>query len=224
MQPELTPELAEVTGTLLGDDCLSRFWTNYDSRWRHQIVFTGSNDEFAYYLDFIQPVIKKYFGVRGRLFIRKYRGGESTRYYVSSRKVFDFFSGVGVPIGKKSHIAFIPPTFFENPELLCACLRGIWDTDGSVYLRYTKRYSNHRRWYPTYLTLEFKSASEKMVLGMKKAFDLFSIKSNKILQNKLHQFVFRVNDQSEIQKFLDLIGFRNPHHLNRLARFRSQRI
>jgi intein/homing endonuclease len=224
MQMELTAELAEVAGALIGDGCLSKFWTNYDNRLRHQTVFTGSSDEFPYYADFIQPVIRKYFGVRGRLFIRTYRGRESTRYYIMSRNVFEFFNELGIPSGKKSHFTYIPSALFESPELLRACLRGLWDTDGSIYRRYTKKYSNHRCWYPNYLTLEFKTASERMALDMKKAFDFFSIKSNGILENKLGQFVLRINTQSEIQKFLGLIGFRNPHHLNRLARFRSQSI
>ncbi len=221
---EITKDLAEVAGTLIGDGSLSRFVATSENRLRHQIAFTGSADELSYYANFVQPVIIKYFGVRGRLFIRKYKSGESTRYYIFSRKVFEFFNHLGIPYGKKSHIVFIPDRIFEDKELLRSCLRGLWDTDGTVYRRYTKQYKNHAVWYSKYLTLEFKTASEQMVKDMKRAFDLFGIKSNKILKNKLNIFVFRVNTQSEIQKFLDVIGFRNSHHLNRLARFRAESI
>ncbi len=224
MQLELSPELAEVTGALIGGGCLSIFLANYDSRWRFQTVFTGSADELSYYADFVQPVIQKAFGIRGRLFIRKYKNLESTRYYITSPKLLDFFAELGIPIGVKSHTVFIPPIFFDDEELLRACLRGIWDTDGCIYQRYTKRYKNHARWYPNYLVLQFKTASQKLVEDMKKALDVFSIKSNKTLKTKNNIFVLNINNQSEIQKFLDLIGFRNPHHLNRLARFRSQSI
>jgi DNA-binding transcriptional regulator WhiA len=224
MQPRLTNQLAEVTGTLIGDGCLSRFWASYDSRWRHQIVFTGSADEFPYYAGFVQPIIQETFGVRGRLFIRTYKGLQSTRYYITSPKLFDFFVDLGIPVGVKSHAVFIPQAFFGDKELLRSCLRGMWDADGCVYQRYTKPYKNHARWYPNYLVLQYKSASEKLIFDMKKALDLFSIRSNKILKTKNNIFVLYINTQSEIQKFLDSIGFRNPHHLNRLARFRSQSI
>ena len=85
---ELNEELAELTGTLIGDGCLSKYFANFDRRWRYEIAFTGNNDEYDYYCDFVRPAFEKYFGSKGRLFIRK---DNSTRFHVLSKRAFDFF-------------------------------------------------------------------------------------------------------------------------------------
>jgi len=217
---DLTAELAEISGTLIGDGCLCRFWANYDHRLRHLVVFTGSSDEITYYVNFVQPVIKNYFGARGRPFIRTYKGKKSTRYYITSQLVFDFFKELGIPVGKKSSTVFIPEPIFHDKELLRSCLRGMWDTDGSIYRVYSKIYKGQSRCYDKQLAMQYKTVSETLAFQMKAALEQFSIKTNKIGRNGT-SFVIRITAQSEIQKFLDTIGFRNQHHLKRLASFRS---
>ncbi|MDO8647190.1 MAG: hypothetical protein Q7R70_02120, partial [Candidatus Diapherotrites archaeon] len=62
-------EVAEFVGALLGDGCLSKYWSNSENCWRFEIAFTGSNSDFDYYNKFIQPTVLKNFGLRGRLFV-----------------------------------------------------------------------------------------------------------------------------------------------------------
>lgn len=212
---DLSSELAEVTGTLIGDGCLSKYFVKAENRWRYEIAFTGNGDEFEYYLNFVQPMFQKYFGIKGRLFHRK---DCSTRFHILSIQAFDFFSNLGIPIGEKSKTVFIPISILENKSLLISCLRGILDTDGSVYKRYSKKYKNHSRHYASLLTIQFKTVSRQLIEDVHNSLILLSIFPSRIT-HKENAYVIYITNQKEISKFIEIIGFRNTHHLNRLAKF-----
>ncbi len=211
---DLTEELAEVTGTLIGDGCLSKYFANFDKRWRYEIAFTGSNDEYNYYRDFVQPVFEKYFGAKGRLFIRK---DNSTRFHVLGKGAFDFFAELGIPIGEKSHSVFIPEKIMANPKLLVPCLRGIWDTDGSIYRRYPNQCKNHPRHYVNLKTMSLGMTSKVVVENVKECLAKLSINSSNIIQDNRGTYRLFISSQAEISKYIEKVGFRNLHHLKRLS-------
>src|SRR3989344_1510567 len=175
---EITRDLAEVTGALIGDGCLSKFWSRYDNCFRYEVVFTGSGDELPYYETFVQPVIYKAFGSSSKPFLRPDDG--SSRFHIRKRNVFDFFCWLKIPVGKKSRTAQIPKVIFNNGLFLKACLRGLWDTDGSIYRVYSKQYKNHSRCYDKQLAMQYKTSSERLAKQVKEALELFSIQTNKI--------------------------------------------
>lgn len=82
---ELNPEVAEFVGALIGDGCLSKYWSSSEGHWRFEVAFTGSNSDFGYYKNFIQPYVVRNFALHGRLFSRK---DNSTRYHIRSRNFF----------------------------------------------------------------------------------------------------------------------------------------
>ncbi len=210
---ELNEELSEVAGALIGDGCLSKYYANFDKRFRYEIAFTGNNDEYAYYESFIRPVFQKYFGTKGRLFHSK---DNATRFHVIKRNAFDFFAGLGIPVGEKSYSVFIPEKIMADKNLVLPCIRGIWDTDGSIYQRYSKQYKNHPKHYAILKSMQLQVNSKRLLEDVKEGLASFSINSNKITQNR-KAFKLYITDQSEISKFLEVVGFRNPHHLNRLS-------
>ena len=210
---QLTPDLAEIAGTLIGDGCLSKYFVKKENRFRYVTAFTGSNDEFEYYYNFVQPVIMYNFGVKGRLYLRS---DNSTRYHVVSKKVFDFFSNLGIPVGKKSFTVFIPKAILSDFKLLAPCLKGIWDTDGSIYQRYSRAYANHPKHYSKLLSMQYKSVSKQLVHDICNGLTFFGINTSNVVHSKSFSRLY-ITHQKEIHKFLDLIGFRNQHHLNRLA-------
>ncbi len=212
---DLTPELAEVYGALLGDGGLSKYFANYDKRFRYELAFTGANDEYEYYSSFLQPVFHKYFGTKRKPFIRK---DNSARYHIKNKRIFEYFFNLGFPVGEKQNNVFIPKIISKDKELLRSCLRGVWDTDGSIYLRYSKRYSGHARHYSNLLVLQMKLFSLNLIQDIKEGLTRFSISSNNITKAE-NQYVFRITSQNEILKFLNEIGFRTKHHLTRIVRF-----
>jgi hypothetical protein len=94
---QINAELAEVTGALIGDGCLSQYWSKSEAKWRYEVAFTGGKNEFQYYASFVQPIIKQNFGVKGYLYKRK---DGYTRYHIKSRLVFDYFKNLGCLLGK----------------------------------------------------------------------------------------------------------------------------
>lgn len=212
--------LAEVTGAILGDGCLSGYWSSNEGRKRYEVVFTGCKDDYDYYEQFIQPCFVNSFGIKGRLFIRK---DGSTRHHVKSRRVFEYFYSLGLPSGKKGRMISIPEKILLNKKFAVSCLRGLWNTDGSVYRRYSKKYCWHRKHYSTLLVLQMRLISKPLLVGVQYCLGRLSIKSNRIVDEGA-SFVLRITNQKEIEKFIDLVGFSNNHHLSRLKLFRTKTI
>jgi len=208
---QLDEQIAEVVGALIGDGCLSEYQTRAGRR-RQEIAFTGNITDFDYYENFIRPSIRSRFGVAGRLFTRD---NNSTRYHIMNREAFGFFAGLGIPIGKKGRKLEIPTKILADRQLSIACIRGIWNTDGSIYRRYTKIYPGQKRIYDKYLVMQLKMISERVVRQTKEILNSNGIQTSGITKNS-GQFVLRIGKQSEINRYFELVGFSNPHHKNRL--------
>ncbi|MBN2067409.1 MAG: hypothetical protein JW744_03000 [Candidatus Diapherotrites archaeon] len=212
----LTSELAEFTGALLGDGCLSKYFVKSENRERYELAFTGSVDDFSYYNETLQPIICNAFGVKGRLFFR----GNSTRFHIKSKKVFNFFAGLGFMVGKKGQTLSIPEVFLERDELALAVVRGLWNTDGSIYRRYNKMYPGHARLYNKALVMQLKMNSNKLLLQVKEILAVAGIKTSSITKEK-KAFSLHIGSQDAIKKYLKLIGFSNKHHLKRISKFNA---
>lgn len=55
----VNPHLAEFYGAMLGDGCVSEFYSKYESRRRFVVMLTGHTHDADYYENFIRPIIKK---------------------------------------------------------------------------------------------------------------------------------------------------------------------
>ena len=212
---QLNKEIAEVVGALLGDGCISRYWSRSESIWRYEIAVTGSHSDFNYYKNFIQPMFQKHFNLRGRLFIRK---DNSTRYHIRSKRVFDFFESLGIPVGKKGALLAIPSQIVSNKALAIACIRGIWNTDGSIYRRYTKIYPSQKRFYGNYLVMELKMIAGPLVLQVKEILDSIGVETARI-SKRSNYFVLKIGKQKAIASYFKKVNFSNKHHFDRLNRF-----
>ena len=215
---QLNKDLAELTGAILGDGCLSKYWSRSEKRYRYEIAFTSNLDEKQYYQDFIIPAFSNNFGMKGRLLQRK--GEHATRYHMKSRKVFSYFQSLGLPIGKKPDNLKIPEIMLANKEFALACVKGIWDTDGCIYQRYKRQYSYHPKHYSHHLVLQLKMKAKPLLSQVKMILAAEGINSNAIRREK-SAAVLRITDQKSIHLFLSKVGFRNGHHLRRLERFRQ---
>ncbi|MFH1545138.1 MAG: hypothetical protein ABIE23_03570 [archaeon] len=213
---KINKELAEVTGVILGDGCLSEYYVKSEQRRRQEIAFTGSNEDFLYYKEFVRPVFIKFFGTKGRLFIRK--DDNSTRFHVINKPVFEFFHSMGLPSGKKPSYLKIPNKIMKKQCLSLACVRGIWNTDGSIYRRFTKRYPSQKKFYGNYLVMQLKMNTKPLLTQVKKILNVADIGTTSITkENKA--FVLRITKQTSISRYLTTIGFSNKHHSNRIKSF-----
>ena len=191
----------------MGDGCLSTYWDNSNKRQRYEIAFTGHLDDFDYYEKVIQPIFKKNFSASGRL----YKRGNTTRYHIRSKRIFEFFKELGVPVGiKKNSKMQIPQAIKENNKLTKAFIRGLWDTDGSIYRRYSKKYKGHGKIYD-YVNLQLKMMAPVLIKQVNKFLREEKIKTNKITKSE-GESVLRITDQKSVKKFAEKIGFSNPRY------------
>jgi len=129
---EMSIELAEEIGIHLGDGQLKfcrpkRGGTEY--RW----IYTGHNREDRdYLLSHVSTLVSRLYNLRGSTYERPEKSELNLMY--GSMAVFYFKSKIlGLPVGPK-YRARIPDVLLDSNDksFYSACLRGLFDTDGSL--------------------------------------------------------------------------------------------
>ena len=206
----MNTNIAEFVGAMIGDGCLSLVTSRSEKRIRKTALLTGHlKHDHAYYERVIRPIIQQEFQTKGYIGKRLKR---NCVYLVMGNNVFDFLKSLGFPIGRKLELQ-IPIVIMQNPELAKACVRGIFDTDGSIYRRYSKQYKSHTRLYD-YLVIQFKMDSEKTIMQIKEILTACGIETNKIIPER-ESYVLRITKQDHVKKFMEIIRPSNTYHVER---------
>lgn len=162
------------------------------------IVITGNwKTDLDYYRNFIHPTIKNNFCYRGILYHRK--DDETARYFITHRKIINWFIKIGLPVGLKTEKVKIPGEIMMHTGLAMSCLRGIFNTDGCVYRRYSKQYKNHSKFYSNYANIEIKIKSRPLIIQIKKILNRCKIKTTAITKAKTDSSVIRVTSQPDVK-------------------------
>ena len=124
---KITQELAELIGSLAGDGHLSHH--NYE------IVISGHKKlDKEYLTTHIKNIFIKLFNVNVKIKIQNYSNG--MRIVVNSKKLMEYLTNeFKLPIGPKKGKLHIPSKIKNNSNLLKKYIRGLFDTDGSIYLK-----------------------------------------------------------------------------------------
>ena len=183
----LTPELAEFVGIMLGDGCAQQTTS--------QITISGGTIDGSYITDYIPLLIEK-------LFLRK------VGYRKTSREGFDcIFSSKKVCEMLKKEMDFISPKtnckiptiFFRDNHLLKSCIRGLFDTDGGIHRHHKKS-----------AQLKFTNKSHALVWSLYKALKRLnywpSITVDHKEKNTLAIYLFN----KDVKKYFKEIGSNNP--------------
>ncbi|MBT3866230.1 hypothetical protein HOF78_04000 [Candidatus Woesearchaeota archaeon] len=201
-------DLAEFVGFFIGDGCLSK------SRSTGVLLLTGAakrqSEEYFLHLN---KILMENFNGCGNVYHR--RDSDVFLLRVYNKKILGFFLKLGYSYGPKSNTVFIPEEIIRERRLSTACLRGIFNSDGSIYRRYSKAYGKHKRHYKDYFNVQFKSNSKTLVEQIKSILEREEIFTNKIIvDNKA--FVLRITSQKMVGKFLDTININHPYHIERI--------
>lgn len=207
----MNEKLAELYGAMIGDGCLSKYYSNYRKRNEVCFMITGHTHDEPYHRNVLQPILIKNFGIRGYIWLRKKYN--AVLFSTSNKEVFNFFKKLGFPIGLKGDKLKIPKSFLLNNKLSIAWVRGIFDTDGTVYNRYSKKYKNNYQKY-TYKNIQFHMKSKKVIYQIKKILEKNSIKTGKIFDKKGY-FGLRIYEQSAVKRFFNIIKPSNNYHKER---------
>ena len=203
-------KLAELYGALMGDGCLSLYYSNFDKRKRFCTLFTGHTHDEPYYRNKLQPILLNVFKTKGYIQFRK--KSNAVLFLSLKKDVFNYFKNSNFPIGKKKYLK-IPKNILINNNFSLSCIRGIFDTDGSIYRRYSKPYKNHSKTYK-YQVIQFKMNSEKTIKQVKTILTKNNINTNKIIKDK-NSFVLRITEQQSIKDFFNIIKPNNDYHTER---------
>ena len=118
--PRFSARLAEFIGIMLGDGHISP----------SQVVVTLGTKE-KQYGDFVAKLFFSLFGLQFKKISNAKKG--YLTLYVGSMDILDFLKQMGLVENKVKYQIDIPSWIFKKHEYMKSFLRGLFDTDGSIY-------------------------------------------------------------------------------------------
>jgi intein/homing endonuclease len=206
---KLTEELCEVIGAYMGDGC------TYNSKNCHYLVqYSGdSRLDREYYNSVIGPYINNLFG--SKACFKKVKGKNAIRINFYSKKFYYFLKKFfNLKSNKKADIIFIPKIIFDNEKNLHALIRGLFDTDGGIYL--DKRHI-YKKPYPRIIFCTVsKKLHNQLIEYLSKHFKIYSHQRKYKNSNHKDSYSIEIYGQKQLNKWINLIGFSNPRHLSKV--------
>lgn len=122
--PKISLYLAEFIGIMLGDGGIN-------NSWQANITLNSEKDkEYSFY---IAELCKKLFEVIPA--IRKRKNRNALVLSISSTSIVDYLVSLGLPRGNKLKSGLrIPEWILKKPSYCKACIRGLIDTDGCMFV------------------------------------------------------------------------------------------
>ena len=192
--PEQSPQLAEFFGIILGD---GNVYVN-EKYGAYQIRVACHPVQEKKYAAFISGLFESLFGLKTSL-TKRGRG----IYVCADSRDLAFFLLESLP-GLQAGF-FFPAWIFDDNECLKSFVRGLVDTDGSIY-----RLSNKN---PETMRIGFKNADRSLSSAYRKALLKLGFHPSKLTYRNI--FLTREGD---VVTYLKEIGFHNTKHKERLLK------
>ena len=128
---KITLELAELIGIHLGDGCIS-----VTKRYSEYALSGDLNEEREYYDNIIVPLFNKIIAIpilNKSIQAKAYPSIGTYGFFIFNKKLVKFFLDLGIKSGSKKNISI--PKKFLNKNLINHLLRGLFNTDGSLYFQ-----------------------------------------------------------------------------------------
>jgi len=202
----ITPKLVEESGWHIGDGSMNYYNNKGYVKGIYQLRGHIEDDRDPY-LKVIKPIFKFLYGIDISL-----RLMPSTRVFgfqIWCNKLVEFKKKLGFPLGKKFDI-LIPKVFLANDELKKAVIRGIFDTDGCVYLQ--KKYG---KLYPRLEIATISSQLAEQLLIILNKLGLRATKYSYILRGWREIYKISVRGNGMLDKFMKIIKPANPKHVRK---------
>jgi len=193
--------LAEIIGIIIGDGSLYVL----PKKGIYRLHVCGNAlDEKEYILDYVKPLFENIFKIKFSTRETK----NSIMIYKNSKSIMHTLKYYGLKYGnKKLNKTKIPNWIIQNKEYLKYCIKGIVDTDGSVYLK------NKTNLYPNI------SISSR-ISTIRKSITLAFVKLNFETSNwNENSSDICIRKRIFVEKYYKEIGFGNPKHLRRFQKF-----
>jgi len=204
MGMQLNVRLCEFIGALIGDGFHNMYQAGH-----YVIQFTGDlRLDYAYYNQTIMPSARILFDNINPYIIRK---GNTLRINFMSKRLFCMLKNrFRIPQGKKAYSVRIPEEILNSNDrlLIYATIRGIFDTDGCIY--FDERLCYKKPYPRITLQISNKGLFHQLKEILKKDFTLYASARTK------RKFYIEIYGHQQLDKWLSLIGFSNPRHLDKI--------
>lgn len=144
-------------------------------------------------------------------------------FYIFNKEIVKLFNELGIKSGSKLNVR-IPQSIMDDKNLSKRFLRGLFDTDGTIYFNknYSVKNPIHNR-----PKIKLDSVSKGLIDDVTKLLNNLGIESRprKIFQgrkNKNPAYGVIIDKVNPIKHFLEVIGFKNPKHYTKWELFKKQ--
>lgn len=213
----ITPELAEETGWHIGDGSMNFYNRDGNGKLKGIYQLRGHiEDDREHYIIRIKPIFKQLYGIDISL-----REMPSTRVFgfqIWNDDLVKFKEKLGLPLGKKFDVV-IPEAFLTDDELKISVVRGIFDTDGCVYLE-----KKNNKLYPR---MQITTISEKLALQLYEILNSLNIRTtihkdkSERRGNRMQAYLISARGTEMFDKFMETIKPANPKHIKKYNLFKE---
>ena len=202
---KITPEIAEIVGIYIGDGHIYRKGNKF------QIGFTGNPITDVELFERLVELIKKEFGKYATFKVR----ANGLRMAFRSKEISDFLiKKLRLIYGKgKSEKIIIPEEIANTRDLAKHTIRGIMDTDGTVFVSKKPRVER----YPTMeiTTNSLNLANQLRTILLNQNFRVGNIRKSTSKLSKHPAYRVPLYGKENIRKWLRKIGFSNKYKRDR---------
>src|SRR3989344_4679191 len=196
---KLTEQMSELIGAIIGDGniyCKKKYW----------VEICGHRTLDYPYFEHLQKTIKSELDYSTRLFVSP----RAVRQRIYSKEFVFWLKELGIPSGPKAYTVKIPEKILENPDFIRRCIRGIFDTDGFIYI------DNRPIYEAPYPRLGITTCSKALFGQLVNVLENYGFKMY-LRYDKRGAYDLEIYGQVQLEKWMRLIGSSNPKHLNKTS-------
>jgi len=206
--PKRCKELAELIGIILGDGNVFSYKKGKKIGVYSLRIAGDLKKDKNYHTNYIIPLCQNLFDISVKT--QEFKNNNERFVSLYSRELVNYLNMIGLKSGNKiKNSLTMPKWIFENKDYMKACIRGLIDTDGSVF-RMSKK-------DPNLIRINFKNLNKRLLVDTRKIFIKLGYHPSKIIRND----VFYISRKADITKYIKEIGFSNEKHLRRFKELNS---
>ena len=196
LKPLKNSSLAEFVGILLGDGGITKY----------QVHISLNRTSDADYANYVTKLGQKLFGLKP---LRQYRDN-CVIITFSSIELVDFLVSIGLRRGHKvRQQVTVPAWILGSSTLSWACVRGLIDTDGCVYIDHHQIAGRDYKQF----CLSFSNASHPLLEMVLKTLQ------DQGLEARIYSRNVKLRAYDEVKRYFHIIGSSNPKHLNKFRNY-----
>ena len=201
-------ELAEETGIHIGDGSMNIYANG------GMVSIAGHpRDDREHYVEFIVPLYEKLYNITPRL--RPWSGAYG--FQVCSTELVTFKNKMGLPLGPKKNISVPSWIMGGTEDWKAACLRGMFDTDGTFYVE-----NKGGQGYPR---IQLRTASENLAKDIYSLMKQLGLRPSKWMEKPKNpawslSYAVAVRGNEQIERWMGAIGSSNPKNKRKYERWK----